>query len=104
MNTLFLTHNLKFRLFMGFAAILFFFKLFVPAGDSTGYTVVNEILVALTVISLIVYLIELMGYKKINPISMVMNVGILNAIIFFMISFSGSILNLFLITSRNNRA
>jgi len=90
-----LTNNLKFRLFMGIAVILFFFKIFVPAGDSPGYNIINEILVALTVISLIVYLIELMGYKKINPISMVMNVGILNAIIFFMISFSGSILNLF---------
>ncbi len=95
MNTLFLTHNLKFRLFMGFAVVLFFFKLFVPEADSIGYIVVNEFLTALTVISLIVYLIELMGFKKINPISMVMNVGILNAIIFFMISFSGSILNLF---------
>ncbi|HEY6906991.1 MAG TPA: hypothetical protein VI230_05950, partial [Ignavibacteriaceae bacterium] len=90
-----LTNNLKFRLFMGFAAILFFFKIFAATETSTGYIIINEILVALTVISLIIYLIEMMGYKKINPISMVMNVGILNAIIFFLISFSGSILNLF---------
>jgi sigma-B regulation protein RsbU (phosphoserine phosphatase) len=90
-----LSNNLKFRLFMGFAAILFFFKIFATTATSTGYTIINEILVALTVISLVIYLIELMGYKKINPISMVMNVGILNAIIFFLISFSGSILNLF---------
>ena len=95
MRTANLTHNLKFRLFMGFAIILFFFKLLVPAGNLTGNEIINEILVALTVITLIVYLIEMMGYKKINPLSMVMNVGIVNAIIFFMISFSGTILNLF---------
>ena len=90
-----LAHNLKFRLFMGFAVILFFFKIFFPSGDSTSYDIINEFLVALTVITLIIYLIEMMGHKKINPLSMVMNVGILNAIIFFLISFSGSILNLF---------
>ena len=90
-----LTHNLKFRLFMGFAVILFFFKIFFPAGETAGHEIINEMLVALTVISLIIYMIEVMGYKKVNPLSLVMNVGILNAIIFFLISFSGSILNLF---------
>lgn len=82
-------------MFMGFAIILFFFKIFFPAGNSFGYNIINEILVALTVISLVIYQIEMMGHKKINPLSMVMNVGIVNAIIFFLISFSGSILNLF---------
>ena len=80
---------------MGFAFLLFFFKILYTSKDSLPYNIVNEILVALTVISLIIYLIQLMGFKKINPLSMVMNVGILNAIIFFLISFSGSILNLF---------
>ncbi len=95
MNFANLTQNLKFRLFMGFAFLLFFFKILYNSKDSLPYNIVNEILVALTVISLIIYLIQLMGFKKINPLSMVMNVGILNAIIFFLISFSGSILNLF---------
>jgi serine phosphatase RsbU (regulator of sigma subunit) len=80
---------------MGFSFLLFFFKILYTSKDSLPYNIVNEILVALTVISLIIYLIQLMGFKKINPLSMVMNVGILNAIIFFLISFSGSILNLF---------
>ncbi len=95
MNFANFTQNLKFRLFMGFAFLLFFFKILYTSKDSLPYNIVNEILVALTVISLIIYLIQLMGFKKINPLSMVMNVGILNAIIFFLISFSGSILNLF---------
>lgn len=90
-----LSHNLKFRLFMGFAILLFFYKIFLIEKNSLLYDFVNEILVALTVISLIIYLIELMSFKKINPLSMVMNVGILNAIIFFLISFSERILNLF---------
>jgi phosphoserine phosphatase RsbU/P len=95
MNLAKLTQNMKFRLFMGFAILLFFFKIFFASGNSVLFNILNEVLVALTVIWLIIYLIELMGYKKINPLSMVMNVGILNAIIFFMISFSGSILKLF---------
>jgi sigma-B regulation protein RsbU (phosphoserine phosphatase) len=95
MNTAVPTKNLKFRLFMGFAILLFIYKIFFPAKESLIYNIFNELLVALTVILLIIYLIELMSHKKINPLSMVMNVGILNAIIFFLISFSGSILNLF---------
>lgn len=90
-----LTKNLKFRLFMGFAILLFFYKIFFLVKESLLYDIINEILVSLTVISLIVYLIELMSFKKINPLSMVMNVGIMNAIIFFLISFSEKILNLF---------
>lgn len=95
MNPAVITKNLKFRLFMGLAIILFFYKFIFPENNSIVYNILNEILVALTVISLIIYLIEQMSFKKINPLSMVMNVGILNAIIFFLISFSGSILNLF---------
>ena len=95
MNQAVITKNLKFRLFMGLAIILFFYKFIFPENNSIVYNILNEILVALTVISLIIYLIEQMSFKKINPLSMVMNVGILNAIIFFLISFSGSILNLF---------
>ncbi len=90
-----LSHNLKFRLFMGFAILLFFYKIFLIEKNSLLFDFINEVLVALTVISLIIYLIELMSFKKINPLSMVMNVGILNAIIFFLISFSDRILNLF---------
>ena len=95
MNPAVITKNLKFRLFMGLTIILFFYKVIIPENNSVVSDILNEILVALTVISLIIYLIEQMSFKKINPLSMVMNVGILNAIIFFLISFSGSILNLF---------
>lgn len=86
MNPAVITKNLKFRLFMGLAIILFFYKFIFPENNSIVYNILNEILVALTVISLIIYLIEQMSFKKINPLSMVMNVGILNAIIFFLIN------------------
>lgn len=87
-----LTKNVKSQLFLTAAALLFLFKLFFKPGDVLMLQVINEILVVTLVSFFILYLLDLFGKRTINPVSMVMNVGILNAFLFFMITFSGTIL------------
>jgi serine phosphatase RsbU (regulator of sigma subunit) len=53
----------------------------------------NEILVGLTFTTLYVYLLELVKIKSVNPFAFVMNIGILNAIVFFLLTFSDWILS-----------
>ncbi len=84
--------NIKNQIFVGLLFILLFFKLFLYSAESITLSIVNEVLVILTAISLISALSEIVHRKKVNPIGLVMNVGILNAVIFFLISFSGPIL------------
>ncbi|MEO8398312.1 MAG: hypothetical protein ABI550_00715, partial [Ignavibacteriaceae bacterium] len=85
--------SLKFQVFIALIITLFFFKLFFTPIDSFFLKIINEIIVISAIISFIVYLIELMRSKKINPLSMVMNVGIISAFLFFLFTFSEAILN-----------
>jgi phosphoserine phosphatase RsbU/P len=87
-----LKKNLKLQAFLGFAVLLFILHLIFTPSASILLRIFTEIITGLTVISLVVYLAELMKLKTVNPLSLVMNVGILNAIIFFIITFSDSIL------------
>ncbi len=73
-------------------AALFLFKLFFNSGNFL-FNIINETLVLLTAVFLILYLTELIRSRKINPMSIVMSVGILNAVIFFMLAFSSTIMN-----------
>ena len=92
--------NIKFRAFIGFTIVLFIFKLFFYTPDSWVSILFNELIVSITVITLTAYLIELIHSKVVNPLSLVMNVGILNAILFFLLALSGEILGgLFKITA-----
>ncbi len=84
--------SLKFQAFVGSVLLLFFFKLFFTPAPNIYIKILNEILVIATSVSFIVYMIELMRTKTINPLTMVMSVGILNAFIFFLLTFSDSIL------------
>ncbi len=84
--------NLKFRTFIGFTVLLFAYKLFLYNPDSWIYILINELLVGITVVSLITYLMDLIHSRVVNPISLVMNIGILNAILFFLFILSGDIL------------
>jgi serine phosphatase RsbU (regulator of sigma subunit) len=88
-----LNKNIKFQAFVGFAIILFFFKLFFSSNDTFFFRVLNEIFVILTAAFFILYMFDFIRAKKINPLSLIMNIGILNAIIFALITFSDPILN-----------
>lgn len=87
--------NLKLQTFLGIAGILLLFRLFVPVNGSIILLIISDVLVLLTIASLILFFIESFDSKNINPLSLVMNVGILNVILFCLITFSGSIFNLF---------
>lgn len=88
-----LTKNIKFQAFIGFAIILFFFKLIFGSNTSIFFRVLNEVFVILTAAFFILYMFDFIRTKKINPLSLIMNIGVLNAIIFSLITFSDPILN-----------
>lgn len=81
MDLLFLksTKTIKFQAFIISAALLFIVNLFFMED------VIKEIAVFLVIGTLILYLMDLMKFKQINPVSMVMNVAILNAIVLLII-------------------
>jgi serine phosphatase RsbU (regulator of sigma subunit) len=84
-------NNIKLRLLTGTVLLFFFFKLFFTYPDSAVYQVLNELFALVTAALLVFYLSDFFGRKKLNPLSLVMNIGILNAVIFFMIAFSESV-------------
>ncbi len=84
--------NAKFQFFIGAAIILFFFKFFIPSSENTVSLIINELLVGITIASFIFFLMEWIHIKKVNPLSLVMNIGILTALIFFFIIFSNPLL------------
>src|ERR1035437_10875191 len=88
-----LTKNIKFQSFIGFAIILCFFKLGFGSNSSILFRVLNEIFVILTAAFFILYMFDFIRAKKINPLSLIINIGVLNALIFSLITFSDPILN-----------
>ena len=66
--------------------ILFLFKLVFPFNSSAWWLIPNEILVILTFYFVADYLQEIIKEKKYNPLSVVLNAGILNAVIFLVLS------------------
>lgn len=92
MNLIHMRKNSRFRLFIAFASALFLFKLFVVKNDTVIAGIVGEVLILFTLLSLVFYLSEIVSSRKINPMSVVLNIGILNAVLFFFITFSGDVL------------
>jgi phosphoserine phosphatase RsbU/P len=89
-----LMKNLKIQLLLVIAAALFIFKLFFSPIESFGLILLNEVLVISAVVLLLLSINDFITAGKFNLLSLVMNLGILNAIMFFFITFSDSILNL----------
>jgi serine phosphatase RsbU (regulator of sigma subunit) len=86
------TKEIKFKSFIGFAVVLFFFRIFFGSNDTFFFRVINEIIVILTSTSFILFMSDYIRAKKINPLSLIMNIGILNALLFILMTFSDSIL------------
>ncbi len=85
--------NMKLQAFLGFTALLLIYKIIYPAVQFFPLILINEILVIALTIFLILHFFDLFKSKRINPVSLVMSVGIVSAIIFFLISFSNTIIN-----------
>jgi phosphoserine phosphatase RsbU/P len=94
LKTLKIGHNIKLQLFLLCAGILFVYKIFFYSSDSFLLTTLNEVIVFFAFLSLTLYMNDVFASKKFNPMSLVMNLGILNAILFLAITFSDSFLSL----------
>ncbi len=92
-NIIHIRKNSRFRLFVGFLSAFYLYKLFALKTETVLTSFISELLLVCTLISLTYYLSEVIRSRKINPLSSVLNIGILNAILFFIITFSGDILN-----------
>ncbi|RJP71858.1 MAG: hypothetical protein C4539_04390 [Ignavibacteriales bacterium] len=71
---------------IAFSVILFLYKLILPYGNTLWWLIPNEALVFCTYYFVTVYLLEFIRSKNYKPLSIVLNAGILSAIIFFVLS------------------
>ncbi|RKY90448.1 MAG: hypothetical protein DRQ01_09170, partial [Ignavibacteriae bacterium] len=85
--------NSQFQLFLLSALTLFLFKVFFGNSDSTALIVILDLLIALTIFFLLLSIYKYFYKKDFTPLSFIMNVGIMNAFIFFIISFADIIMS-----------
>lgn len=95
LNLLNFFKNIKLKTFFGIAGVLFLYKVLLEPTKSVPFQVVSDLLVLLTIASLVIYFIEYLSNKTLNPLSLVMNLGIINVLLFCLITFSGSVFNMF---------
>ncbi len=76
-----------------FSIALFIFKLIFPSADSLILILINELIVLTVVFLWSEYILEFIEAKTFAPLLVVFNVGILAALIFFIIIISSSIIN-----------
>ncbi len=72
--------------------LLFLFNLIFPLHDSVLLSIINELLVILSVFFLYHYVHQFLNAKVDSPLTLVLNAGILAALIFFIVSIANSIL------------
>lgn len=80
------TNQLQF--FLLSASLLFLFKLFFGNSDTFFLKIVLDIIIAASIYFLLLALIRFENSRATAPLSLIMNVGILSAIMFFLITFS----------------
>lgn len=85
-------HNIKLQLLIISAGFLFLYKIFFYSNASFVLQFINEAMVFFTVLFMVLYANDLFLEKKLTPMSLVMNLGILCAVIFLAITFSDSLL------------
>ena len=94
-NLLTFSKNIKLKTFLGIAGVLFLYKIALEPTRSVPFQVLGDLLTLLTIASLVIYFIEYLSNKTLNPLSLVMNLGIINVLLFCLITFSGSVFNMF---------
>lgn len=80
--------NTQLQLFILSAFLLFIFRLFIGSPDALYLKILLDILIAAAIFFLLLTLIKYENSRAAAPLSLVMNVGILSAIMFFIITFS----------------
>lgn len=87
-----LIKNSKFQLFLTFAVGLFIFRAVFISYNNSLVLVISDLILILTLFFLSLNLLNLVKAKKSRPLSIVLNIGIINAFIFFMIAISGTVM------------
>ena len=87
-----ISDNVQFRLFLASAFVLLIYKLFISG--SLIHMLISDLLILITVAFLFISLIVFFNKRKASPFSLIMNIGILNAFVFFLITFSDSFMSL----------
>ena len=87
--------NAQFQLTLVSIFILFVFKLLNGNSDSLPVKLSGDFLLLITVLFLALTIISYIKKKQASPIALVMNVGVIIALIFLIITFGDSILSLF---------
>ncbi len=68
------------------SVLLFIYKIIFPLNETITYLLINEILIFLSLFAWLRYVSQFVNPKLSRPLSLVINSGILNALIFFIIS------------------
>ena len=76
-----------------FSVILLVFKMIYPGGESLLVLLFSEILVLASVYLWFLYIIEIINLRKTNPLGLVLNTGILAAILFFVFAISSEVVS-----------
>ena len=71
---------------IGFSILLFLYKLLFPYNTTFFPLVINEIIVIATFYFVTLYILEFVETKKYSPLSLIINAGILNAIVFVVLA------------------
>jgi phosphoserine phosphatase RsbU/P len=86
--------NIQFKLFLGSSGALLVFNLLFSAHEQIFFKLVMDLLLLLAISFLFLSLIDFFEKNNASPFSLIMNIGILNAFVFFLIMFSDSIMSL----------
>lgn len=81
--------------------LLFLYNIIFPIHDSLILSSINEVLVYLTIYFLYSYIYPYLEFKTDSPLSLVLNAGILGALVFFIVSISNSVFNSFTVSNGN---
>jgi len=85
--------NSQFKFFLFSALTLFLFKVLFGNSDSIALIVILDLLIFLTIFFLVLSIYNYFYKKDFTPLSFIMNIGIMNAFIFFIISFADIIMS-----------
>jgi phosphoserine phosphatase RsbU/P len=87
-NILQVSHSKKLENAIFVSVLLFIYKIIFPINETILYLIINELLIFVSVFAWVYYVSEFINPKLRKPLSLIINTGILNALVFFIISIS----------------
>lgn len=87
-NVLQVSHSKKLENAIFVSVLLFIYKVIFPINETIIYVIINELLIVVSVFAWVNYVSEFINPKLRKPLTIIINAGILNALVFFIISIS----------------